>query len=166
MIRAMLAMVAFSCLAQLPPPLPLDVPDVPQTVSVTLVWNPSYDTSVTGYNVYYGVASRVYTNRLDVMASTNATVDGLLIGARYYFAATAYNLIGLESDYSAEVSYQYVEPPPRPIVVTLVASILSAPSATGPWAMATNLTVITLTNPPTASLFWRPGPLTISARPL
>ncbi|HEY9510439.1 MAG TPA: fibronectin type III domain-containing protein [Verrucomicrobiae bacterium] len=74
-----------------------------QTVSLT--WSPSPDENVAGYNVYYGVASRVYTNKVDVGAVTNATVSGLREGVTYYFAATAYNILGVESDYSEEVFY-------------------------------------------------------------
>jgi hypothetical protein len=73
--------------------------------SVTLAWNSSPDTNVAGYNVYYGVASRSYTNMVNVGNSTNATISGLVEGATYYFAATAYNLLGLESDFSDEASY-------------------------------------------------------------
>ena len=74
-----------------------------QTVSLT--WSPSPDQNVAGYNVYYGVASRVYTNKMDVGSVTNATVTGLIEGVTYYFAATAYNILGVESDYSEEVFY-------------------------------------------------------------
>src|SRR5437588_11967925 len=73
--------------------------------SVTLVWNPSPGTNVAGYNVYYGVASRTYTNKVNVGNATNATVSGLIEGTTYYFAVTAYDTYGLESDYSNEMSY-------------------------------------------------------------
>jgi len=46
--------------------------------SVTLVWTADSDTNVVGYRVYYGVASRVYTNSIDVGDVTNATVTGLV----------------------------------------------------------------------------------------
>jgi hypothetical protein len=58
-----------------------------------------------GYKVYYGVASRTYTNIVDVGDVTNTTISGLVEGTTYYFAVTAYNILGMESDYSAEVSY-------------------------------------------------------------
>jgi hypothetical protein len=73
--------------------------------SVTLAWNASADTNVVGYNVYYGTSSGAYTSKIDVGGATNATINNLTEGVTYYFAATAYNIIGLESDYSAEVSY-------------------------------------------------------------
>src|SRR5437867_4474089 len=73
--------------------------------SVTLVWNASPGTNIAGYNVYYGVASRTYTNKVNVGNATNATVSGLIEGTTYYFAVTAYDSNGLESDYSNEMSY-------------------------------------------------------------
>ena len=39
--------------------------------SVTLIWNPSPGTNVAGYNVYYGVATRTYTNKVNVGNTTN-----------------------------------------------------------------------------------------------
>src|ERR1022692_2237899 len=73
--------------------------------SVSLAWDPSPDTNVVGYKVYYGVASRTYTNIVDVGDVTNTTISGLVEGTTYYFAVTAYNILGMESDFSAEVSY-------------------------------------------------------------
>src|SRR5438067_3721520 len=65
--------------------------------SVTLVWNPSPGTNVAGYNVYYGGASRSYTNKVNAGNATNATVSGLIEGGTYFFAVTAYDSNGLES---------------------------------------------------------------------
>ena len=75
------------------------------TGSVTLAWIPSADPSVVGYNLYYGGASGVYTNTIQAANSTNAIVSGLVDGATYYFAATAYDSTGLESPFSNEASY-------------------------------------------------------------
>jgi len=75
------------------------------TQSVTLAWDPSPDTNVVGYRVYYGVVSRTYTNVVNVGNATNVTINGLVEGTTYYFAATAYNSLGMESDYSAESVY-------------------------------------------------------------
>lgn len=79
---------------------------------VPLAWDPTTDSTVIGYNVYYGAASRTYTNVIAVGANTTVTVSNLVQGATYYFAATTYTLAGLESDYSAEVSVGIAKPAP------------------------------------------------------
>lgn len=73
--------------------------------SVTLAWDPNPESDLAGYIVYYGSASRNYTNAVNVGNITTNTVSGLVNGATYFFAVTAYNTNGLESDFSAEVSY-------------------------------------------------------------
>ena len=73
--------------------------------SVSMSWDASPDASVVGYNVYYGVASRTYTNILVAGNSTNIIISGLREGVTYYFAATAFDATGTESDYSSEASY-------------------------------------------------------------
>jgi len=72
---------------------------------VSLDWNPNPDSSIAGYNVYYGNASRSYTSVTNVGSSTNTMVGGLLEGQTYYFAVTAYTYDGEESDYSDEFVY-------------------------------------------------------------
>jgi hypothetical protein len=73
--------------------------------AVALAWDPSPDTSVVGYNVYYGTASRSYTNMIPAGDGTNSVVSNLVAGVTYYFAATTFSAAGLESDYSTEASY-------------------------------------------------------------
>jgi hypothetical protein len=73
--------------------------------SVALAWNRSVDATVIGYRIYYGGASGVYTNTVDVGDVTNASISGLADGSTHYFAATAYDNLGLESVYSGEVSF-------------------------------------------------------------
>ena len=72
---------------------------------VTLVWSPNTDPSVTGYNVYYGGASQVYTNVIAAGISAQANIGGLVEGKTYYFAVTAFDAYGYESDYSVETVY-------------------------------------------------------------
>jgi len=48
------------------------------------------------------------------------TVSGLAAGETYYFAATAYNSMGIESDYSSEIIYTTAAGK-RPTVITLTS---------------------------------------------
>ena len=78
--------------------------------SVTLAWNPDAEPSVSGYNVYYGSASGVYSQKTSAGRATQVTIAGLTPGSAYYFAASAYNVDGLESSLSAEVAYRIPQP--------------------------------------------------------
>lgn len=61
-------------------------------------------TNLAGYKIYYGMSSRNYSQVIDVGNVTTYTVTNLTGGITYYFAATAYNIFGIESAYSNEVS--------------------------------------------------------------
>jgi len=67
---------------------------------VTLAWLPSTDTNVVGYNVYYGGASGVYTNKISTVNTTNTIVPDLIEGTTYYFAATAYTATAWKARFS------------------------------------------------------------------
>jgi len=69
-----------------------------------LAWDPSPDSRVSAYRIYYGAASGSYTNNVLVNNATTCTLPGLEDGITYYFAATALTTNGLESAYSIEVS--------------------------------------------------------------
>ena len=90
--------------------------------SVTLNWNPSVATNVAGYKIYFGTASLDYTNSVVVGNATNATISGLVAGRTYYFAATTYDDVGDESDYSGEASYTV----PMPVPTTTLGSATSS----------------------------------------
>jgi hypothetical protein len=75
------------------------------TTSVTLAWNSSTDSTIAGYNIYYGGASYTYTNEISVGKATSVTISGLVQGTTYYFAATTYSASGLESAFSSELAY-------------------------------------------------------------
>jgi hypothetical protein len=83
---------------------------------VTLDWNPSSAPDISGYRVYYGVAPNTYTNLVCLGNTTSATIDGLAAGLTYYFAASAVNLSGVESDLSNEVSYTVPDDPISPFI--------------------------------------------------
>jgi hypothetical protein len=72
---------------------------------VTLGWDINPSATVVGYKVYYGVASRVYTNGVNAGATNILTITGLTAGTRYFFAATATDNLGQESPYSSETNY-------------------------------------------------------------
>jgi hypothetical protein len=79
--------------------------------TVTLAWDASPSAAVAGYRVYWGTNSRAYccvTNAGLVL--TQAVV--LSHRGRWFFAATAYDTNGLESDFSSEVSWESKPAPP------------------------------------------------------
>ena len=72
---------------------------------VTLEWDPNSEPDIAGYKIYYGLESGNYTTTINVGNFTTCVISDLDSGQTYYFAATAYNNDGYESDYSNEVSY-------------------------------------------------------------
>lgn len=72
--------------------------------TVTVAWDPSPDVTAIGYKVYTGEESRQYTRVFDAEAATFYSIQ-VAPGSTNYFAATCYNLGGLESDYSGEAVY-------------------------------------------------------------
>jgi len=83
--------------------------------TITLEWNPSPSADVVDYNVYYGDSARAYTNTVATGGGTTVTISNLVVGATYYFAATAVDVFAGESDYSEEISY------------TVSSSVLNSP---------------------------------------
>jgi hypothetical protein len=71
---------------------------------VMLAWDRNTQSGITGYKVYYGIASGNYTYNQDVGNVTTYTVTGLNSGTTYYFVATDYTASNTESGYSNEVS--------------------------------------------------------------
>lgn len=84
--------------------------------SLGLAWDPNPESWLVGYRIYYGVASRQYTNHVDTGPATFGLVTGLIRGVTYYFAVTAYDANGQESDLSAEVVYA---PPVAQVLATV-----------------------------------------------
>lgn len=80
-----------------------------RAASVTLAWNPSPSGGVQGYHVYFGSISGFYTGMMDVGGATTMTIPSLAAGQVYYFAITAYDAGGLESEFSNELSYAPAE---------------------------------------------------------
>jgi hypothetical protein len=76
----------------------------PQSSLAVLSWDPNTEGDLAGYKVYLGMASRSYGSPVDVGSATSFKMTNLKHGQTYYFAVTAYDTEGNESEYSAEVS--------------------------------------------------------------
>lgn len=99
--------------------------------SVALGWNQSSDPTVVGYRIYYGNASRHYTNAVTLGNVTNATIGGLTANTTYYFAATSYTGQNVESSLSVEATYTVsaaVAVSPIPLVLPTTANLVAAQS--------------------------------------
>jgi hypothetical protein len=86
---------------------------------VTLAWDAPTNnvdgsplTDLAGYKVYFGHSSRTYSAYMDVGNVTLCQFTNLQPGATYFFATTAYNADGVESDVSAELSYSVPDSTP------------------------------------------------------
>jgi len=78
---------------------------------LTLAWDASASTNVAGYRLYYGTNTRSYQFVTNTgLMLTQAVV--LPHRGRWFFAATAYDTNGLESDFSSEVSWESKHAPP------------------------------------------------------
>ena len=87
----------------LQPPIGLQYiapPTIPQT---TFQWNPVI--GATGYKLYYGTSSGVYTTAIVVGNFTLTSISDLSLGVTYYFAVTALDGVGNETNYSAQISF-------------------------------------------------------------
>jgi hypothetical protein len=78
----------------------------------TLAWNPNTETDVEGYGVYfsqddpgppYSLFGYVTLSELSDSGNPTFTVTGLETDTRYYFAVTAFDTAGNESDFSSSV---------------------------------------------------------------
>ena len=89
---------------------------------VILSWDQNQEEELAGYYVYYGTSSRTYfENPFKLPKESLVEVDGsvnyqftvsLTPGMTYYFAVTAYDIWGYETDFSNEVQYLIPEGEP------------------------------------------------------
>jgi len=78
--------------------------------TVALSWDANTEPTLAGYRVYYksgssllpfdGTEASEGISPIDVRSSTTATISGLDPDKSYYFTVTAYDSLGVESDYS------------------------------------------------------------------
>ena len=103
-----------------------------------LEWDANQDGGLTvGYKIHYGLASRQYTNTVDVGNVTEWPIPAEWPRNQdYFFAATAYSATGQESGYSNEAIYYADEiPPPAPptdVRITFQEIELEPPMAINP----------------------------------
>lgn len=90
------------------------------TGQVSLAWDASVSTNALTYKIYWGVATRTYTNSVSAGTNLTCTVSNLVRGPTYFFAATALDISGLESDYSDEVSTTCPAPPMPPTLLKII----------------------------------------------
>jgi hypothetical protein len=62
-------------------------------------------TNTTGYRLNIGLASGNYTQSIDEGNKTTATVSNLISGTTYYAVVVAYDILGLQSMPSNEVTF-------------------------------------------------------------
>ena len=96
------------------------LPAALQAGEVTLAWDPNSEGNLAGYKLYYDSDSDIemyqgtganegdspviiYVEDLDDADTPTFTLTGLTSGEYYYFALTAFDTDGLESDFSDEV---------------------------------------------------------------
>ncbi len=73
--------------------------------NIEVAWDANKEPDVAGYRVYYGESSRQYkTGVIDVGGTLQYVFTNLAENKTYYFAITAYDTAGNESEYSFEVS--------------------------------------------------------------
>src|SRR5213593_3574040 len=117
---------------------------------VKLIWDPITQPTLSGYNLYYGTTPRNYSTTIDVGRTPTYTVTGLGAGT-YYFAVTAYDVLGNESGYSNEVSRTItlcttsISPPNRSTGYAGGSGIVTVTTSAGcAWTAASDVNWITL----------------------
>lgn len=99
--------------------------------SVSLNWNPNSEPDIAGYRLYYGTASGSYDQIIEAGNVTSITAPELTSGVTYFFAVTAFNVDGLESLPSDEVSYTPLANQPPQVTLSVVGgqTIREAPAS-------------------------------------
>ncbi|MFZ0827731.1 MAG: fibronectin type III domain-containing protein [Verrucomicrobiia bacterium] len=143
----------------------MQFPTLASTTSATLAWNPSADSTIAGYNLYYGAASHAYTKTNSVGVATNATISGLVEGKTYYFAATTYSADGTESPFSSELVYRVpiVDHPPALNVISNLTIMENSGSQT---VSLTDITSSSSTKNPTLAVTAVSSSTTLIPNPL
>lgn len=78
---------------------------------VTLAWDANIEPDLAGYKLYWGLSSGNYEWNVDVGNVTEYTIKTIPPWVLVFYAATAYDTDGNESDYSNEVKHVIVPEP-------------------------------------------------------
>lgn len=115
--------------------------------SVLLGWDVNTETNVMGYKLLAGSASRTYTITNTVMgrASTSGIVTNVPSG-KVFFALVAFDQVGIDSDFSNEVTWTNRLSAPKNFKLT--GTIQAGLTPTGPWA---NLADLNIPMPPSTN---------------
>ncbi len=87
-----------------PPLMPQNLVVVPGNGLVNLYWSANLDPDLASYRVYWGTQSGRYPNVISGITTTSQPVTALTNGIRYYFAVSAVDTSGNESQLSIEQS--------------------------------------------------------------
>ncbi len=89
--------------------------------AVSLQWDPNQEPDLAGYRVHVVHVAAASTNIVEAGLTNSAAVNGLAPGQAYRFFVTAYNVDGIESDPSNEVSFTEPFPNISPVIEPIPA---------------------------------------------
>lgn len=100
----------------------VSISNAAEVTQITLSWDPNDEPDLAGYNVYRRTADNVYRKPLDMVGIMPNPEYSLTLpyGKKYYFVVSAFNMYGIESPYSNEVSWpiQVLSPNGREILAS------------------------------------------------
>lgn len=89
----------------------------------TASWPTNQASDLSGYILYFGSQSGIYTSNVNVGNVTSYMISNIIpIQRWYYFAVTAYDSSGNESTYSPEFKYYISDPYTRSVNTTITIS--------------------------------------------
>ena len=77
---------------------------------IQIFWNPNPETDIAGYNIYVGATYEGKYQWIGSATGYSYTDRGAVNGTTYYYAVTAYDFDGNESDLSKDVAYDIPRP--------------------------------------------------------
>ena len=108
-MKARSAALSIGCVLALWSAMVLPAP----AASLSFAWDANTEPDLAGYKLFIGSSSGNYTNHIVLGKVTSHTIPNLVNGSVYYFALSAVNSNGLESDLSAELRYPNLPPAER-----------------------------------------------------